>query len=213
MQWRQHIRSQLIPLTHGERVASHIINSPSDQLGALSKNEAAAASYRAIRDKLSRMSGDVSIDDTLARQRTELSSFKVVLQLDVDRRLTPSGLSIENLAAIYSARMKLIEAKAAIDGSPLASAVRSLAPGKVEFASTIEALNWISAGAWRAFTFSTLRWIALSRCKQMAGKYSERRELSLYNRCRQIARVARCGAIRLERSRGYGSPIAAPPSS
>jgi hypothetical protein len=140
VRWRQHVRSRLIPLPHGEKCALHIMGLPSAQLSALAQNEAAAASYRASRDSPSPNSGDISVDDTLARHRTELSSFKDILEMDVNRQLTRSNLSIGDLAAIYTAQTKLAGTKAAVDNSVLAAIVKSLAPGKVEVAAAMKAL-------------------------------------------------------------------------
>jgi very-short-patch-repair endonuclease/DNA polymerase III delta prime subunit len=143
MRWRQYIRSKLGELPQGQRLALVMIALPGDQLSALAEHASAAVSYQANANDFRDVSGEISIDDTLARRKAELLLSKRILGLDVDYALARSKLSVKQLADIYAAQTRLAEAQTALNRSKLAAEVRLVAPGKAEIATFVAAVSWL----------------------------------------------------------------------
>jgi very-short-patch-repair endonuclease len=143
IQWRRYIESTISQLPGGDRVASAMIALQHEQLATLAEHETAAGFYHTHMEMFRDILDQTPIDTALARHRDVLAAYQCFLESDADQVLARSELTVAQLAEIDVAQARVIKGRAAIDASPLADAVRSFAPGKVEIAKVSTAIAWV----------------------------------------------------------------------
>ncbi|TGS46253.1 DUF3320 domain-containing protein [Mesorhizobium sp. M8A.F.Ca.ET.181.01.1.1] len=140
---REAVEHKLTGLSDGNSVAKAIVGLTVGSISAFAKLSRTADPYRAGRARFDELIDGHRIGHAAEQCTKDLEAFERILGLDPDDRLSSSTLSLSTLAEIDAARTRLSQALIAVDRSPFAVAVRSLAPDNDGVSQTEDAIGYV----------------------------------------------------------------------